>query len=61
MIENKQVLYKPLRPQIVKALIERIEPMNLGMSLEGSQKTFQNEVNYEMFKNSPKMTEPVPV
>lgn len=50
LIENKQVLYKPLRPQIVKALIERIEPMNLAMSLEGSQKTFQNEVNYEIFK-----------
>lgn len=49
-IDNKQIFYKPLSPQVVKTLITLIEPMNLGMSLEGSKKTFQNDINYEMFK-----------
>lgn len=50
LIENKQVLYKPLKANIVKSLMNLIETHDLGMSLEGSKKTFQNEFNYQLFK-----------
>ena len=50
LINNKQIFYKPLDPQTVKHLIHLIKPLNIGMSLEGSLKTFQNDLNYEMFK-----------
>lgn len=50
IINNKQVFYKPLEVETTKKLIQIIEPLKLGMSLEGSLRTYQNEINYEMFK-----------
>lgn len=50
IINNEKIIYDPLRKEHIDKLLEIIEPLNIGFSLEGSQKTFQNDINHEMFK-----------
>lgn len=55
LINKKQVFYQPLNKKDTKDLAKKLEPMDLGVSLEGSEATFQNPKNYEMFQRFAQM------
>ncbi len=48
-VDNKKLLYHPMPKQVVKDMYQFLTEYHVGISLEGSKKTFTNFINRKLF------------